>query len=213
MGENSTFELLWVGSCSGGWPTLVGGWPTHNTCLLCCVLASCGQPVVFWPLVANPGQKFAGVVHVVHLVSGWDFKLQLLWVAIANPGQNFAGRPLADDCCQLLLPVEPTFAHRPLITMRSLRDHHKSTVEIQIQLRNTQIQLKYTNTVEKYTNTVEKWNQTPPSEEVSLMNMRLDQRQGQEPLTDPMNTSLFYFYNELNYVFKKTYIFTIYVTS
>ena len=168
-----TFELLWEGSCSGGWPALVGGWPTHNTCLLCCVLASCGQPVVFWPLVANP-----------------------LCCVLANPGQNFAGRPLADDCCQLLLPVEPTFAHRPLITMRSLRDHHKSTVEIQ-----------------KYTNTVEKWNQTPPSDEVSLMNMRVDQRQGQEPLTDPMNTGLFYFYNELNYVFKRTNIFTIYVTS
>ena len=73
--------------------------------------------------------------------------------------------------------------------------------------------MKYTNTVEKYTNTVEKWNQTPPSDEVSLMNMRVDQRQGQEPLTDPMNTGLFYFYTELNYVFKRTYIFTIYVTS
>ena len=155
MGENSTFELLWVGSCSGGWPTLVGGWPTHNTCLLCCVLASCGQPVVFWPLVANPGQKFAGVVHVVHLVSGWDFKLQLLWVAIANPGQNFAGRPLADDCCQLVLPVEPTFAHRPLITMRSLRDHHKSTVEIQ----------KYSWEIHKYSWEIHKysWEMEPNS--------------------------------------------------
>ena len=147
-----------------------------------------GQPttlaycVVFWPLVANP-----------------------LCCVLANPGQNFAGRPLADDCCQLLLPVEPTFAHRPLITMRSLRDHHKSTVEIQIQLRNTQIQLRNTQIQLKYTNTVEKWNQTPPSDVVSLTNMRVDQRQGQEPLTDPMNTSLFYFYTELNYVFKRTY--------
>ena len=74
---------------------------------------------------------------VVHTTSTALVVLVLVVLVVPTTSKKFDGRPLPDDCCQLL-PVEPTFAQQPLITMRFVRD--KSTVETQIQMTNSEIQ-------------------------------------------------------------------------